>query len=109
MPHPAELLLSRLDSVKGKYPKWMAKCPAHQDNGPSLGIKALEDGRILVHCFAGCGAVAVMDSLGLSMSDLFPDGNLGEFMSKEHRKPENRPSNAGYHYLQDEIYRLRAK
>ena len=26
-----------------------------------------------MHCFAGCGAVAVIEALGLGWSDLFPD------------------------------------
>ncbi len=32
---------------------WMARCPAHQDATPILSIHDSE-GRILIHCFAGC-------------------------------------------------------
>jgi protein tyrosine phosphatase len=50
----------------------MAKCPAHQDNSPSLSISEGYDGRVLVHCFAGCTHTAVLAALGLRSSDLFP-------------------------------------
>ena len=34
----ADTLLSRLDKVKLTGPdKWVARCPAHDDRGPSLG------------------------------------------------------------------------
>lgn len=32
----------------------IARCPAHDDRSPSLSIKDGRDGRLLVHCFAGC-------------------------------------------------------
>jgi putative DNA primase/helicase len=33
---------------------WMAGCPAHEDHRPSLSISERVDGKLLVHCFAGC-------------------------------------------------------
>jgi hypothetical protein len=36
-----------------------------------MTIRALSDGRILLHDFGGCGAADVMASLGLELSDLF--------------------------------------
>ena len=41
---------------------WMAKCPAHDDRNPSLSIREL-DGKVLVHCHAGCPQRAVIDAL----------------------------------------------
>jgi hypothetical protein len=67
-----DLLLSRLEKVRGRNGSWMAKCPAHADGSPSLSIKALDDGRILLHDFGGCGTDAVLSALGLAVSDLFP-------------------------------------
>ena len=32
----------------------MARCPAHDDREPSLSIRDGGDGRVLVHCHAGC-------------------------------------------------------
>jgi DNA primase len=74
-----DALLSRLAKVKQTgRDKWIACCPAHDDRSPSLTIRALDDGRILVHCFSGCGACDVVESIGLAMTDLFPE-RLGEF------------------------------
>jgi DNA primase len=41
---------------------WSAKCPAHEDRNPSLSIGE-KDGRILVHCHAGCDQDRVVDVL----------------------------------------------
>lgn len=73
-----DTLLSRLEGVRGRNGSWSARCPAHADRSPSLSIKALDDGRILMHCFGGCGTDAVLGSLGLTMADLFPE-RLGDF------------------------------
>lgn len=106
---PVDLLLSRLDKVRGKHPKWQARCPAHSDNSPSLSIKEKDDGTLLVHCFAGCGGADVMTAIGLSMSDLFPDRPHTEYDSGDDWKPEKRPARFVIDALQDEIYRLRAE
>lgn len=71
-------LLSRLSGVRGRNGSWSARCPAHEDRSPSLSVKSLPDGRILVHCFGGCGTDEVLGALGLTMTDLFPD-RLGDF------------------------------
>jgi putative DNA primase/helicase len=47
---------------------WMAHCPAHDDREPSLSIRDSEDGKVLVHCHAGCeqaDLIAVLRSRGL--------------------------------------------
>lgn len=79
-------LLSRLDKVKrtgdGTY---QARCPAHADRGPSLTIRELDDGRVLVHCFAGCDVHDVLAAAGLDISALFPPREI------QHGKPERRP------------------
>lgn len=40
--------------AKGRGPRWVARCPAHDDAAPSLSIGTGDDGRVLLHCFAGC-------------------------------------------------------
>jgi hypothetical protein len=71
----AAVLLDRLERVKPTGPgRWLARCPAHEDHSPSLSIRELDDGRVLINCFAGCGAINVLDSLGLEWSALFPSG-----------------------------------
>jgi len=66
-------ILSRLDKVKrtgdGQY---IARCPSHDDKSPSLAITE-RDKKCLLHCFAGCSALDVLDSISLEMSDLFDD------------------------------------
>jgi hypothetical protein len=70
----ANALLSRLEKVRQTKPgRWQACCPAHADRGPSLSVRELDDGRVLVHCFAGCNVNAIVSAVGLDMSDLFPE------------------------------------
>ncbi|HEX5687372.1 MAG TPA: DNA primase [Ideonella sp.] len=69
----AETLLSRLEKVRQRgTDQWSARCPAHDDKGPSLSVKELSDGRVLLRCFAGCEASAVVEAVGLELADLFP-------------------------------------
>ncbi|HMM76978.1 MAG TPA: DNA primase [Gammaproteobacteria bacterium] len=67
----ADTLLARLDRVKSTGPDaWIASCPAHEDRRPSLSIRQVED-RVLIHCWAGCGALDVVGAVGLELRDLF--------------------------------------
>jgi hypothetical protein len=67
-------LLSRLQKVKRSgVDQWMACCPAHDDNHPSLSIRDAGNGKILVNCLAGCGSLDVIGALGLDYSDLMPE------------------------------------
>jgi len=68
--------LDRLPSYrKSGERRYLAPCPAHDDTSPSLSIAEGQDGRILIHCYAGCGACDVVQSVGLELSDLFPETN----------------------------------
>lgn len=70
-----EKVLARLDKVKADGAgKWKACCPAHDDKEPSLGIREGVDGKVLLHCFAGCTATDITASIGLELRDLFPGG-----------------------------------
>ena len=70
----AATLLDRLDGVHARGPgRWVAKCPAHSDRSPSLSIREMDDGRVLIHDFAGCAAADVVAAVGMSLADLFPD------------------------------------
>lgn len=82
----ADSLLSRLDKVKRTGPgKWQAQCPAHEDRGPSLAVRELDDGRLLLHCFAGCDVHSVLSAVSLDMAALFPERPI------EHAPRERRP------------------
>jgi len=66
-------ILSRFQGVKATGPnKWQARCPAHDDRSPSLSITET-NGKILLHCFAGCQTEAIVSAAGLRMRDLFAD------------------------------------
>jgi putative DNA primase/helicase len=63
---------------------WTARCPAHDDAKASLSISQGKDGCILLHCFAGCRAEAIVQALGLTMKDLFPDSSTQKSNGKRH-------------------------
>jgi hypothetical protein len=82
-------LLSRLRGVKRTGAgRWIACCPAHEDRRPSLSIRELEDGRVLLKCFAECGVREILGALGLGFDALFPERSPGY-----HVPPERRPFN----------------
>lgn len=67
------MILNHLSGVKQTSPhSWMARCPAHEDRTASLSVREADDGRILLHCFAGCEAHDIAGAVGLTMTDLFP-------------------------------------
>jgi hypothetical protein len=79
-----EDLLGRLKKVKKTgQDKWIACCPSHEDGSPSLTIKDA-DGKILIHCFAGCPVDDVLGAVGMELKDLFPpDMNSKSWRSEE--------------------------
>ena len=78
-------LLNRLSRVKKTgADRWMACCPAHQDKTASLSIKDLPDGRVLLHCFAGCDPDSVLAAIGLTFADIMPERLPGEFKPVRH-------------------------
>jgi putative DNA primase/helicase len=52
---------------------WIAKCPVHDDNAPSLRVDDFGD-KVGIKCHAGCDTRDVVAAMGLTMTDLFePD------------------------------------
>jgi hypothetical protein len=49
------------------------RCPAHDDRRASGTIGIGDDGRILLHCQAGCAVADILSASGLEMRDLFPE------------------------------------
>lgn len=53
-----------------------ALCPGHDDHDPSLAIGYGEEngvGKVLLTCHAGCELQAIVDALGLELTDLFDE------------------------------------
>ena len=82
-----DALLSRLNGVKTGHGRstWNSRCPAHEDRSPSLSVRLVDDGRILLHCFAGCETESVLAAVGLGLTDLFPAPLTREYLPKIHR------------------------
>lgn len=46
-----------VDSSRSRH---LVRCPCHEDNTESLSIRQTLDGKILIHCFAGCSFASVV-------------------------------------------------
>ena len=83
----AAALLSHLEGIKRTGPgRWLARCPAHPDRHPSLAIRELSDGRVLVHDVTGCAVESVLSTVGLTFADLYPPRPIAQAC-----KPDRRP------------------
>lgn len=81
-------VLSLLRGVRRSGESWVALCPSHEDTRPSLSIGEGQDGRVLLHCFVGCGLGQLLSALRLTTWDL--PGLAARGQSPEHyaSKPE---------------------
>ena len=86
---PLDLVLSRLEHVKKTGPgKWILRCRTREDRSPSLAIRELDDGRVLLHDFGGEDVESILAAIGLTFADLYPP-QPGMFA-----KPTRRPFSA---------------
>ena len=77
----ADAIIDRLEKVKQTgAATWLARCPSHADKSPSLSVRELDDGRVLLHCFAGCSVHEVLGAVGLDFDALFPDKPKDDFV-----------------------------
>jgi hypothetical protein len=83
----AGALLSRLEKVKQTGPaRWIARCPAHDDRRASLSVRETDDGRVLVHDFAGCSVENILGAVGLEFDALFPERKSSTMYAKPERQ-----------------------
>ncbi len=75
---PVQRLRTLLANVRPCGAGFTARCPAHDDRTNSLKVDPGDDGRVLLHCFAGCDPEQVVAALGLTMADLFSTDGKGE-------------------------------
>jgi hypothetical protein len=72
-----EDVLDKLEVATRNGERAMSYCPTHDDHhNPSLSLKA-ENGRLLLHCFAGCRPEDIVSKVGLRMQELFVEGGGG--------------------------------
>ena len=84
-----DVVLSRLSGVRQNASGWTADCPCHESkSGKSLAISQV-DGRVLLHCWAGCKTEDILKAVGLSWPDLFSDN--GHSTEAPPPKPAARP------------------
>lgn len=84
----AEAILSGCKKAKRTGPaNWIACCPAHDDKSPSMTVRELEDGRVLLHCFGGCSVESIIGALGVPWDALFPEKPISGDFKPPHRKP----------------------
>ena len=69
-----EEVLRHFPSARKNGAGWKAMCPAHADKNPSLAITE-KDGKILLHCHAGCSQESVFTAAGLDSGDLVTEPN----------------------------------
>ncbi len=70
-----ENILHKFSNVKQTgNSQYQCLCPVHNDNKASLTITIKED-KTLLHCHAGCSTVDILNSKGLTLSDLFTEKN----------------------------------
>lgn len=81
---PIQNVLDQLTGITKSSNGHEAKCPAHDDKTASLSISEGDDGRVLLHCHAGCSPIAICQALGMKLGELFPsksDTGRGEIVA----------------------------
>ena len=91
---PTTRILDKLRNVKPVSSGFLASCPVsghgkgRGDRNPSLSISESENGNALVKCKIGCSTEDVLQSIGLSMADLFAK-KTGEGVSPSRKRFEH--------------------
>jgi hypothetical protein len=99
MTTPTERILSTLEGAKKAGKGWSALCPVHDDRRASLSISQGDDGRTLVHCYAGCTPEAICAAVGLTLADLMPERGDQKFAEPA---PNGRPRIVANYDYRDE-------
>lgn len=86
---PIDLIINRLDRVKRSGSGWIACCPAHEDQNPSLSISEGDDGKVLLHCFAGCSVKEITAALELETKDLFHCNSPIKYSKSKRRRAKS--------------------
>ena len=103
--HPISKVLDQIHLItkcqaKKSGREWKGLCPAHDDHNPSLSISQGDDGRVLLHCHAGCPVEKVVAALGLTMADLMPPQSSGP---RSKMRQKSKPTPTIYATLNDAV------
>ncbi|MBE2189013.1 MAG: hypothetical protein IAE98_06050 [Candidatus Kapabacteria bacterium] len=92
---------SKFKIVKSQDNNHQAVCPAHDDGTASLTISESNDGKILLHCHAGCDTKSILDAVGLTFKDLFADSTTGKQLiaTYEYTDEKGKLAHRTYRYL----------
>lgn len=88
-------LLARLQGVRRHGEAWRADCPIGHSSRGALSIATGDDGRVLLHCFAGCAAGDITSAAGLRLADLYPE-RVTRMTSEERRSARQRAREANW-------------
>lgn len=69
-PDKVAAILPLLKNAQKSGESWSALCPAHEDSRNSLSISAGDDGRVLLHCHAGCAFRDIAAAMGMKPVEL---------------------------------------
>ena len=98
---PLELVLSRLSKSFRAGTGFSAHCPAHNDTSPSLSINEGEDGRVLMHCHAGCDLDDILAKLEFTKSDLFSDSGQNSGLMLRQMRPATNSGSMQCYQMED--------
>lgn len=68
---PVDRVLEGLDGVKRSGSGWLARCPAHDDQNPSLSVSEGDEGQAVMTCFAGCTFEEILAAVDLRTDEAF--------------------------------------
>lgn len=94
-------VLRRLNGVRTAGDQFQARCPSHDDQHPSLTVTETTQGKILLHCKAGCSFEEVCHGLGVEPQQLFPPGEDDSAKRRRRQADRNR--------LREEVKKREAK
>jgi putative DNA primase/helicase len=71
LPPPLQLVLNRLEGIEERGGlEFAARCPAHDDERPSLSVSWGDKSAVVLYCHAGCEQDDVVKALGLTYASL---------------------------------------
>lgn len=88
----------RVLAAVGEYKRegngYVALCPAHDDQHPSLRIAQGRKSQVMLKCRAGCATANVLQGLRLEWKHLFPENNDRPVQRRQQRRNRQLPESA---------------